>query len=392
MTHSLWLGSALAITAVLAGSVVAQPRVPSTMPEKAQLQGQEQHPTAKIESIGPHDVYVVDPVFPHLVASKIYMLDGDTLRFRGMFNTGYLPNLVLPEDKSQIYAAETYWSRGTRGERSDIVTFFDPHTLEVTGEVPLPKGRFLVVPKTPDLALTRDGHFLLSYNMDPSTSVSLVDVKARKYLGELQTPGCGQIYPTGDRSFAMLCPDGSFNTLKFDDNGKSQLLNGKPFFDSDHNPLFEHPAEDRQTGKAYFISYDGTVYPVDFSSEQPQIGTKWKLQGQGEDAWRPGGWQLAVLHAPTNRLFVAMHEGGAWTHMTPGKEIWVFDLGTHSRIRRIPTKHDSMSLLVTQDNQPLLFTVSEDAVVSVFDATTYQPKGEKSSVGDSPYLLQQFGQ
>jgi methylamine dehydrogenase heavy chain len=170
------------------------------------------------------------------------------------------------------------------------------------------------------------------------------------------------------------------------------VLNGKPFFDSDHNPLFEHPAEDRNSGKAYFISYDGTVYPVDFSTEQPTIGEKWKLQGPGDEAWRPGGWQLATLHASTNRLFVAMHEGGAWTHMTAGKEVWVYDLGNHQRIQRIPMKHDANSLHVTQDDKPLLFTLSEDAVLSVFDATSYQPKGEKAGVGDSPYLIQQFGE
>ncbi|MBV8576781.1 MAG: hypothetical protein JOZ58_17315, partial [Acetobacteraceae bacterium] len=65
---------------------------------------------------------------------------------------------------------------------------------------------------------------------------------------------------------------------------------------------------------------------------------------------------------------------------------------THQRIQRIPMKHDANSLLVTQDDKPLLFTMSEDAVVSVFDATSYQAKGDKASVGESPYLFQQFGQ
>ncbi len=362
------------------------------MPERAQLHGQEQHPTAVIKKIGPHWVFIVDPVFPHIIASKVYVLDGDTMQFAGMFNTGYLPNLVLPPDQSQIYVAETYWSRGTRGQRTDVVTAYDPHTLEATGEAPLPKGRFLVVPKVPDFQLTTDGRYLLSYNMDPSTSVSVVDTKSHKYLGELQTPSCGQIYPTGPRSFAMLCADGSFGTVTFDASGKSQVINGKPFFDSDHNPVFEHPASDYKTHKAWFVSYDGTVYPVDFSSVQPKIGEKWKLQGQGDEGWRPGGWQLAAMHAGTNRLFVAMHKGGAWTQMEAGKEIWVYDLGNHKRIQRITLKHPAISLLVTQDDKPLLFTVGEDAVVSVFDATTYGHKADKPAVGDSPYLIQQFGQ
>jgi methylamine dehydrogenase heavy chain len=58
-----------------------------------------------------------------------------------MFNTGHLPNQVLSHDKSALYVAETYWSKGFRGERSDMVTVYNPKTLEITDEIPLPEGR-----------------------------------------------------------------------------------------------------------------------------------------------------------------------------------------------------------------------------------------------------------
>ena len=62
----------------------------------------------------PHWVYILEPVFPYLVSSKVWILDGDTLEFVGMASAGYTANLVLSHDKSAFYVAETYWDRGAR--------------------------------------------------------------------------------------------------------------------------------------------------------------------------------------------------------------------------------------------------------------------------------------
>ncbi len=61
---------------------------------------------------------------------------------------------MIARDNSAVYVAETYWSRGSRGDRTDVVTFYDSRTLEVTGEVLLPRGRFLVVTKKYNAGLT----------------------------------------------------------------------------------------------------------------------------------------------------------------------------------------------------------------------------------------------
>ena len=98
--------------------------------------------------------------------------------------------------------------------------------------------------------------------------------------------------------------------------------------------------------------------------------------------WRPGGWQLAAFHAPTHRLFVLMHEGGKWTHKVAGEEVWVFDTETKQRIHRLHLPGHRFSIAVTQDEQPLLFALSETASISVFDATTWEHKGEREGLGD----------
>ena len=381
-----WLAAAVGV-GLLASTAAAQ------VPEGAALGTQEDHPTRTLPEPSPHWVYILEPVFPYLVSSKVWILDGDSLDFVGMASAGYTANLALSHDQSAFYIAETYWDRGTRGNRADVVTSYDPRTLDVTGEVLLPEGRFLVVPKKHNVQLTSDGRYLLSFNMDPSFGISLVDVQEQKYIGEIETGGCSLAFPTGPTSFASLCPDGSFAHVTFDANGEAQIDYGEPFFDSEKDPVFEHAALYRPDGEAFFISYEGWVYPVTLDGE-PQVGERWKLQGDGEEAaaWRPGGWQLAAYHSPTDRLFVLMHEGGIWTHKQAGEEVWVFDATSHERLERVPLEHHSHSMTVSEDEEPLLFALTETAMMQVYDATSFEHKGTKEGVGISPYLLYTFGE
>lgn len=359
------------------------------LPESAKLEVSEEHTTARLGEPDPHWVYVLDPVFPHLIASKVYLVDGDTLTFKGMINTGYVPNMAMSPDARELYVAETYWSRGTRGERVDVVTFYDVDTLEATGEVILPRGRFLVVPKKPDAAVTPDGRYLLSYNMDPATSVSVVDLAERRYVADIDAPGCALVFPTGNRSFSMLCPDGSFADFTFDGEGKAEVTMNDPFFDSEEDPVFEHGVVSHADQRAFFVSYEGMLYEVDISEGRTRVDESWSLVSEEDRAekWRPGGWQLAAYHAATDRLFVLMHEGDRWTHKHAGEEVWVFDVAKNQRIARVPLEHHAASVAVTQDDAPLLFTLSEAASVSVHDATSFEAKGTLEGVGDSPFLL-----
>jgi methylamine dehydrogenase heavy chain len=377
-----WRCSLIAMTAAVLPVMPGLAQVP----EGASLGTQEAHPTRVLPQASPHWVYVLEPVFPHLVASKVWILDGDTLEYKGMSSAGYVANLALGKDLSSYYIGETYWSRGARGDRTDVVTTYDAKTLEVIGEVILPKGRFLVVPKKYNFQLSDDGRYLYSFNMDPAFGLSLLDIKANKYVGEIETGGCSLAFPTGNNTVASLCPDGSFAHITIDASGQASIENSEPFFDSETDPVFEHPALSRTAKKAFFISYEGWVYPVGMDGA-PKVGERWKLQGDGDAAWRPGGWEIAAYHTPTDRLFVQMHEGGQWTHKQAGTEIWVYEASTGKRLQRIKTEHPSFSLAVTTDDKPLLFSLTETAAVHVFDATSYEHKGAKEGVGITPFVL-----
>jgi methylamine dehydrogenase heavy chain len=350
---------------------------------------QEDHPTRVLSTPQPHWVYVLDPAS---ITSKIWILDGDSLELKGTVDAGYSPNLVLSHDANAFYVTETFWSRGTRGDRTDVVTAYDPKTLSPTAEVILPAGRILIVPKKHDAQLTTDGRYLVSLNMNPGFSLSVVDVKENRYVGEVETGGCGLVFPTGAASVASLCPDGSFAHITFDGAGGARVEDGEPFFDAENEPVFEHAALHRPTGRGLFVSYDGWVYPVELNG-RPRVGQRWRLQGQGEEDWRPGGWQVAAYHAPTNRLFVLMHEGGRWTHKQAGEEVWVFDAASGRRLERVELDEEADCLGVTSDDQPLLFASSEEeASVQVYDATSYEHQDTKEDLGDSPCVLYTFGE
>ena len=95
-----WLGAILGV-ALLAGHVSAQ------VPEGAALGTQEDHPTRTLPEPDPHWVYILEPVFPYLVSSKVWIVDGDDLGIVGMASAGYVANLVLSHDRSAFYIAET---------------------------------------------------------------------------------------------------------------------------------------------------------------------------------------------------------------------------------------------------------------------------------------------
>src|SRR5579862_5853185 len=126
-----------------------------------------------------HWVWVNDFVFPHMADGMAYLVDGDTGRYLGTLSTGYsFQHLVLPRDGKVIYSPETYFSRGTRGERTDVITLYDPAHLAPIGEIGIPPKRASNMPMMANAELTDDGRFLLIYNFTPAQSITVVDTKS----------------------------------------------------------------------------------------------------------------------------------------------------------------------------------------------------------------------
>lgn len=377
--------SPVGVAASLAMSLLGQPAAFATLPND---------PAGQVQSLPtptpPHWVWVNDFVFPHMVSGKALLVDGDTGRFLGELDTGFgSMRVVLSQDGKVIYSPETYFSRGTRGERTDVVTLYDPAHLSPLGEIVVPPKRSSNMPMMANAQLTDDGRFLLIYNFTPAQSITVVDTQSRKFVGEVETSGCALAFPTGPRSFFSLCADGAVVHIVLDDTGHAKSSDRtEPLFDVEHDPVTEKGVRIGDTW--YFVSFGGNVYPLKADKGTLKLQKTWSLLSAAEKAqsWRPGGLQQLAVHAGLNRLYSIMHQGPLETHKDPGREVWVYDLARQARIQKIAMQHDSGSIQVTRDAHPLMFSVFIDSnVLDVYDATSGNHLRSVANIGTTPTVL-----
>ena len=372
---------------VLLAWVLPQPAIglaeikPESMPESIVLPADP----------NPHWVWVSDVVFHHMADGKAYLVDGDTGRFLGMLSTGMgFVGLELPSDYAQIYSPETYFSRGTRGERTDVITFYDPRELKPTGEVVIPPKRFPGMPTHNHSAITDDDRFLIVYNFTPAQSVSVIDVRERRLVGETETAGCALVLPSGDRRFQMMCGDGSLLTVTLNDQGEvTAKQRNEPFFDPQADWVTEKAVRFEDTW--IFVSFKGNVYPVDVSAERPKPGPVWSLfnQAEREASWRPGGLQHLAVHQTSGKLYALVHQGGDGSHKDPGQDVWVYDLKTQRQLQRIELDKLSTAIEVSKDDTPLLFSIFiGNPTLDIYDAVSGKYLRSVEEIGLTPTLLQ----
>jgi methylamine dehydrogenase heavy chain len=336
-----------------------------------------------------HWVWVNDFVFPHMADGMAYLIDGDSGRYLGTLSTGYgYAHLLLSRDGKLIYSPETYFSRGTRGTRTDVVTLYDPGTLKVLGEIPIPPKRSSNLPMMANAVLTDDDRFLLIYNFNPAQSVTVVDTKTRKFVREVETPGCALVYPTGPRSFFSMCGDGSLSLVNLDDNGAAQQKRTQPLFDLAGDPVTEKAV---RVGRVwYFVSFSGRIYPLEVGPQQAAMGATWWLTSDAERKanWRPGGIQQLAVNPRQSRLYAIMHRGGVETHKDPGKDVWVFDLATRQRVQQFPLKSLASSIQLSSDAQPLMYGIYIDGTdLDVYDASNGKLLRTVDHIGTTPTIM-----
>ncbi len=333
----------------------------------------EQTSAETLGPLQPHWLFVNDTNFLGYLDSKVYLFDGDSGAMLGMLSTGAFSNSIeLAPDGSTIYVPEIYYSRGSRGERTDIVTLYDTKNLANIAEVIIPPKRATGIPHLAYQGISDDGRFVYVDNMTPATSVTVVDVVARKFVEEIEISGCNLVYPVGNRAFASLCGDGTLQVVSLDDAGhlKDRARSAK-FFDPDKDPVTEKASRFGNTW--LFISFEGYVHPVAFVDGKPKPGKPWSLFTDQERAagWKVGGSQFNVVHQGLGRLFVIVHNGGAYSHKAPGKDVWTYDLAASKKLGAISLVAPVTSLAVTKDAAPLLVG-DEPATpaIYVYDAAT----------------------
>ena len=336
-----------------------------------------------------HWVWVNDFVFPHMADGMAYLIDGDTGRYLGTLSTGYsFSHLLLSRDSSLIYSPETYFSRGTRGTRTDVVTLYDAGTLKAAGEIAIPPKRSSNMPMIANAVLTDDDRFLLIYNFNPAQSVTVVDTKLRKFVREIETPGCALVYPTGPRSFFSVCGDGSLSLVALDDAGTAHQTRTQPLFDMAGDPVTEKAV--RIGDVWYFVSFAGRIYPLEAGPRQAVLKPAWWLTSDAERSagWRPGGLQQLAVNPHNSRLYAIMHRGGVETHKDPGKDVWVFDVAARQRVQQFGLKNPATSIQLSTDAQPLLYSIFIDGTdLDIYDAASGKLLRSVDHVGTTPTIM-----
>jgi methylamine dehydrogenase heavy chain len=322
----------------------------------------------------PHWFWIFDPAFAHMLDGKLILVDAATddvhRRVRGTLNISLMGNFIASRSRPELYAIESFASRGTRGTRTDVLTIYDTRTLAPTGEIvwPTPK-RFQGLPHRNAMALIDGERWLLVFNFDPATSVTVIDTQARRITAEVETPGCAMIYPTGKRGFSSLCADGTMLTTQLDPAGRvASRSQSAPFFDSERTPVLDRPA--LVDGRAYFFGFTGQVHTVNLRGEKPVFEKPWSLVTDEErkQNWRPGGLTQVTWNA-AGRFYVLMHpDGRDGSHSGGGSQVWVFDAATHERVQRLALKSWGLSLGIGGGAEPWLLVTTPEMTVEVYDA------------------------
>jgi methylamine dehydrogenase heavy chain len=338
---------------------------------------------------GPHWVYVYDYAFDNDTDTRVHLFDGDSYRRLGQIDAGYYSSVNLSPDGQTTVVATTYFSRGSRGTRTDLVEFHDNTTLAPAREIVLPSKRAMTLPSLFNVTYSDDGHFVYVAYVTPAASFGVLDPRQGTVLSEIDTAGCVLVIPSGPSRVSSICESGRLLTVTLDAVGhESSRAMSEPFFDADKDPVFVQGIPMDQ-GFA-FLSFLGEVHEVNFAGAAPAFAPTWPLVGPAEKGhWRPGGSQVGAIHRGLHRLYVPMHVGVEGSHKVGGTEIWVFDTHTHQRLARWPlgTLGPVLAVQVSQDAHPLLFAATESSSVAVFDALTGRVKHVEKHLGQTPWMM-----
>ena len=331
---------------------------------------------------------VHDFAFGNLIDSSFKLVDTETRRFKGMLSAGQFATVNFAIGRQEFYVGETVHSRGTRGEREDLVAIYDFADLALVAEIELPPRRANTVINKGNSAVTADERFLLIWNQNPATSVTVIDLDSRAIASEVPTPGCALVYPDSAGGFFMLCGNGALLSVALDADGQAASTGSSdPFNDINADPLSEKSSN--VNGVWHFVTYQGEVQPIDASRGHPVIGSRWWLASEEERAanWRPAGWHGTAGH-DSGLLWVGMTPGGyPGSHKDPAPEVWLFDTEGKERIGRFALRVPALSITASDIGEPQLLVVNIEGQLDIYDGKSGAYLRTIGSLGETPYMV-----
>jgi len=315
---------------------------------------------------------------PSAVDGQAFLFDEHGERL-GQLSTGFWFNsLINAKLRNEIITTETYFSRGTRGERTDIVAIYDAQTLSPKKEIVIPPKRMSSVKNSGLMALTDDQKFALIVNYTPAQSISIVNLELGEFVEEVETPGCSVIYGAGNRNFYAICANGSFMQIKLNKDGTViERRRSKKLFNAVDD--FLSIAASRIGNTWYFVSRQYNVYAIKMDGDTIELLNTWPLasETEREDNWTIAGLDHTAAHEASNRLYVLMHQGESHQFEEPGTHVWVYNATTGEKLQEIELEEMSLAMKMSQSETPRLYTLNVHfPMPTLFAAWIYIVEGE----------------
>ncbi|WP_295525880.1 amine dehydrogenase large subunit [Novosphingobium sp. Chol11] len=315
--------------------------------------------------------------------------DTATGKMLGLIEGSWLADMEIDPAGKAYYVAETFWSKGFRGTRQDMVTVYDGASLKLQTEIAMP-GRILVGSRLKNFVVSDDGSTGYVYNLSPASSVNVVDLAKRKFVRNIELPGCASLISNPGVGFSALCSDGSMATVSTA-GAKPVITRSAPFFAATDDPIFDNFVVDKAKKEAVFLTYTGLIYTASLGAN-PKIAEPFSIQEaagvrKGDTKpldinWYPGARQQLAVHAATGHAFVLMHMGEYWTHKAECNEIWEVDLAAKKVVRRMVLERSFANIAITQEAAPKIIVSGEDGALVILDAKTGEEKFKIKSAGN----------
>ncbi|WP_245730519.1 amine dehydrogenase large subunit [Pseudohongiella acticola] len=325
------------------------------------------------------DTGVIEGFDQHWVTVRrgdtVFLVDADEGVIGGtLLVSSFSPALAPRMSAGLIYAYGSYYSRGSLGDRTDVVQIYDAATATAISEVEIP-ARAAGIGHPGMMGLIND-RFAGVWNITPATSVSLVDIESETFVGEVSLPSCSGIYPEAE-GWISVCGDGTAQYIQLNTAGQeTRRIQSASFFDVFTDPVYDYsvPAADGWM----FMSFEGLLRKVSLDGDNLVVSEAFDINPESDgtadvngvmpkpdDNWRIGSYQPFAYHDGEALLATLMHDGGGQeTFEKPGTELWIYNMITGNRGVRIELGEDvtARGVLITPGDDPLLLLATSDGL------------------------------
>ncbi|CAA0082246.1 Aralkylamine dehydrogenase heavy chain [BD1-7 clade bacterium] len=287
-------------------------------------------------------------------ASRIHVFGIDDFAYKGSMPGGLNTQMQVLRDGKTLYLVSSFAERIVYGQTESVVQIYDVSTLSRRDEFVVPNTVVRGIGMTQMLALSADKKLLYIQNATPATSVTVIDLAAKKRVTEIPAPGCFGIYPARDgHRFSTACGTGVFKTFTVAGDSYS-VETSAPLFDVTKDPIYIH-ASRRANGELILTTFGGDIYLADDSGKVVRLIKTLSVSADIEGNWAPGGYRISAYNGFYDTIFIPMHrDAKLGSHKYGSDEIWAYSLKEEKLVAR-SVAQNLVSLAISAGPKPIIF-------------------------------------